>query len=237
MTYSEFIDNILNTRGRFACGDEYHERHHILPKCMNGTNDEENLIDLFAKEHFIAHQLLAKENPNNKKLIYAWWNMAHCGGREYQKRYECSPAEYEEARIRHSQMMSKAISGKNNPMYGKYGELNPMFDVHRYGEDNPFYGRHHTEETKIKISEAKRGKPQSIESNKKRSESERGAKNPRARKVIRLIDLKIYDCLDYAAEDNSMHRDTIWKRCKKHNGFMYYDEYLTQQNDLENNIC
>ena len=122
-------------------------------------------------------------------------------------------------------------------MYGRCGELNPMFDVHRYGEDNPFYGKHHTEETRKYLSDIKRGKKQSIESNIKRSESEKGDKNPRARKVIRLIDLKIYTCLDYAAQDNNMHRDTIWKRCKKHNGFMYYDEWLTQQNDLENNIC
>lgn len=39
-TYEEFINNILETRGRFACGDEYHERHHIVPKCMGGTNEE-----------------------------------------------------------------------------------------------------------------------------------------------------------------------------------------------------
>ena len=59
MCYQEFIQNILNTRGRFNCGDEYHERHHIIPRCLGGGNEEENLIDLFAKEHFIAHKLLA----------------------------------------------------------------------------------------------------------------------------------------------------------------------------------
>lgn len=59
MNYIEFINSILNTRGRFNCGDEYHERHHIVPKCKNGTNDDNNLIDLFAREHFIAHKLLA----------------------------------------------------------------------------------------------------------------------------------------------------------------------------------
>lgn len=36
MTYDEFIDNILKTRGRFACGDKYYERHHIVPKCCGG---------------------------------------------------------------------------------------------------------------------------------------------------------------------------------------------------------
>ena len=44
-TYEEFIQNILKTRGRFECGDEYHERHHIVPKCMGGTDEEDNLID------------------------------------------------------------------------------------------------------------------------------------------------------------------------------------------------
>lgn len=72
ITYAEFIQNILNTRGRFACGDEYHEQHHIVPRCMNGTNDEENLIDLYAREHYEAHRLLALENPENEKLVYAW---------------------------------------------------------------------------------------------------------------------------------------------------------------------
>lgn len=42
---------------------------------MGGTNDEENLIDLFAQEHFIAHRLLTEENPDNEKLVYAWWCM------------------------------------------------------------------------------------------------------------------------------------------------------------------
>ena len=53
-TYEEFIQNILDTRGRFACGDEYHERHHIVPRCMDGSNNRENLIDLYAREHFVA---------------------------------------------------------------------------------------------------------------------------------------------------------------------------------------
>ena len=82
MTYEEFINNILETRGRFACGDEYHERHHIVPKCMDGSNDEENLIDLFAREHFEAHRLLALENsdvrislrPNTQR----WHNHSRC---------------------------------------------------------------------------------------------------------------------------------------------------------------
>ena len=76
MTYQEFINNILQTRGRFACGDEYHERHHIIPRCKNGLDDDDNLIDLFAREHFIAHKLLAEENMGDDQLVHAYMLMA-----------------------------------------------------------------------------------------------------------------------------------------------------------------
>lgn len=72
ITYQEFINNILETRGRFGIPEqEYKERHHIIPRCMNGRDEEANLIDLYAREHFIAHKLLAIENSDNYQLIYA----------------------------------------------------------------------------------------------------------------------------------------------------------------------
>lgn len=284
MTYAEFIQNILDTRGRFACGDEYHERHHIKPKCMGGTNDEENLIDLFAREHFEAHRLLALENPNNNSLTYAWGCMSW-EKNEYQDRYKLSPEEYEEARIACAKAISenakkRLANPENNPMYGKHhteeskakmreaklgvfvgenspyygkhlseetrkkiseankgknaGENNPMYDIHRYGEDNPFYGKCHTQEAKDKISSYARNRPSEV--NIKISISLKGKftgdKNNNARKVIRLLDLKIYDCLNFAAEDNNMCRSSIYKRCKNHKDFMYYDEWLLEQNNL-----
>ena len=135
MTYEEFIDNILETRGRFACGDIYHERHHIVPKCMGGTNDEENLIDLFAKEHFIAHKLLYEENPKNDSLVYAYANMAFAKG-SANSRYQLTPEEYEEARIKMSQMLKERYKNKEN---------------------HPSYGTHISEERKKLIGEANRG--------------------------------------------------------------------------------
>lgn len=140
-TYEEFIQNILDTRGRFNCGDEYHECHHIVPRCLDGTDDEENLIDLFAKEHFEAHRLLALENPNNDGLVYAWHMMSVMNNNN-QRNYEITAEEYEEARIAHSKMCSLRMSGENNPMYGKTSAM---------------YGKHQSEETKRKLSEARKG--------------------------------------------------------------------------------
>lgn len=146
VTYNEFIQNILDTRGRFACGDEYHERHHIVPKCLGGTNDEDNLIDLFAREHFIAHKLLSQEHPDNNSLAYAYGCMAW-EKNTYQDRYELTPEEYEEARI----ACIRAIGANSKKRFAK-PENNPMYGIHRYGKDNPFYGKHHTEAAKQEMS-------------------------------------------------------------------------------------
>lgn len=173
LTYDEFIQNILDTRDRFGCGDEYHERHHIKPTCMGGTNDKDNLIDLFAKEHFIAHRLLALENPDNDKLTYAWHMMAVVKDKN-QDRYELTPEEYEEVKIACAKMQSETRKGKNHPNYGKHmseetkeklriANTNPSEETRRkmgetkkkifLGEGNPFYGKKHSDETKNKISD------------------------------------------------------------------------------------
>ena len=40
--------------------DGYTERHHIIPRCLGGTDDSDNLVVLTAREHFICHRLLTK---------------------------------------------------------------------------------------------------------------------------------------------------------------------------------
>ena len=151
LTYKQFIDNILQTRGRFNCGEEYHERHHILPKCMGGTNDEENLIDLFAREHYIAHKLLALENPSEDGLITAWYLMCHFRNK-FENRFIPSAEEYEEARKAYAEIMSKRMTGENNPMFGRTGELNPMFGI------SP------SQETREKLSRSLYGRFRGVES-------------------------------------------------------------------------
>jgi hypothetical protein len=49
----------------------YYETHHILPRCLGGTDDVSNLIKLTAREHLFAHILLMKIYPDNVGLSYA----------------------------------------------------------------------------------------------------------------------------------------------------------------------
>lgn len=49
----------------------YYEKHHVLPRCLGGTNAKENLVLLTPEEHFVAHLLLAKIYPTEKGLVCA----------------------------------------------------------------------------------------------------------------------------------------------------------------------
>lgn len=97
---------------------------------MGGTNDKDNLIDLYAREHFEAHRLLAEENPENQKLVLAFWMMCNTSN-DLQDRYICTPEEYEKARIMALEIrrgeyweeirekISKSMTGEKNPNYKK----------------------------------------------------------------------------------------------------------------------
>jgi hypothetical protein len=50
---------------------EYKESHHIVPRCMRGTDNPTNLVDLTPEEHYICHLLLVKINPGHIGLVRA----------------------------------------------------------------------------------------------------------------------------------------------------------------------
>lgn len=57
------------------------ETHHIVPRCMGGTDEESNLVVLTLKEHFIAHMILTKIYPDNDKIITAFQIMSKRTGK------------------------------------------------------------------------------------------------------------------------------------------------------------
>lgn len=159
ITYQEFINNVLATRGRHACGDEYHERHHIIPKCMGGANDEDNLIDLYAREHFIAHKLLAQENPSNNALVFAWTCMSFPKNELQKDRYELTPEEYEEARKAISKAMTgRVVSEETKRKLSENKKGKPLSDKAIKRSVEVHQGVSFTEEHKKKISEALKGR-------------------------------------------------------------------------------
>lgn len=65
----------------------YFEIHHILPKCLGGNDEDNNLVMFTAREHYIAHLILAKQFPDIEGLTYAAFMMSgqNKGSRHYSK--------------------------------------------------------------------------------------------------------------------------------------------------------
>lgn len=73
MDYQKIYDNLILSRGEQPLRqDEYYENHHIIPKCLGGSDDKQNLIYLTYREHFIAHWLLVKIHKTHSGINYAF---------------------------------------------------------------------------------------------------------------------------------------------------------------------
>lgn len=111
----------------------YKERHHIVPKSEGGSDDADNVVNLTAREHYIAHLLLAKIYDDKKMhsaVIYMQTN--HNKNRVFKfnsRLYEKMREEYR-----------KKISGKNHWNYGK-----PAWNSGKHGI--------YSDETRRKISD------------------------------------------------------------------------------------
>lgn len=106
--------NKLVTRAKSRSISGYKETHHILPRSMGGTDEPQNLVELTAREHFIAHLLLLKIYPNNYSLIKAV-NMMCMGHKQHRSMNRM----YGWLREKFSNEMSRSQSGFGNSQYGK----------------------------------------------------------------------------------------------------------------------
>jgi len=126
MNYQRIYDAIIE-RGKNRTLTGYQESHHIVPRCLNGTDDKDNLVSLTPEEHYLCHLLLVKIYPNNIKLVKAAMFMVSSNNnvKRNNKAYGWLKRQY-----------SDYMRGPNNPQ-----KLNP-----RKGE------RHHTYNRKIEFN-------------------------------------------------------------------------------------
>jgi hypothetical protein len=163
MKYIKIYNKIVEHRLSNPPVNSYTEKHHIIPRCLNGTNNPDNLVKVTSKEHYILHHLLVKIYPDNTGIVRAF--------KMLRNRLNISRNSNPYSCIRKCE-----YSSENNPMYGKTGENNPMYG--KTGENHPFYGKTHSEETKRKISKYRIGKTFSEEHKQKISLALTGENHP-----------------------------------------------------------
>lgn len=117
MNYAKIYERIIE---RALCRNivGYTEKHHIVPRCLGGTNDKDNLVLLTAKEHFICHLLLTKMylygSNEYYKMCHAFLMMLVYG--KSHQRYITS-RKYEYLKKEASGLMSRLQSGNGNSQY------------------------------------------------------------------------------------------------------------------------
>jgi hypothetical protein len=146
----------------------YVERHHVLPKCMGGTNACNNIVLLTAEEHYVAHQVLVKMYPDVPGLATAAVRMAkQCTGNKA----------YAWLRKRHAARVSEWSRGNTF----NAGRVRPESERQKISQSTK--GRVKSAETKDRMSAAQRGNknalglkrgPPSAEHRKKNGDARRG---------------------------------------------------------------
>ena len=116
MQYQKHYDLLMSKALIRTAKVENLEKHHILPKSLGGSNEQNNLVYLTMREHFVAHKLLTKMFSHNsmelKKMIYAFWWM--CKTRNNIKN-RVSSYDYEYARklfVEHAPSRNQEIKDK-----------------------------------------------------------------------------------------------------------------------------
>ena len=140
MDYQKIYYNLIK---REITREGYVEKHHILPRCLGGLDNKENLVNLYPEEHYLAHLLLCKIHPGNQKLLYAAMNMTTGSminnGKRNNKAYGWLRRQYAES-----------MSGDNNP-----ARRNPNLQKEAAKKR---VGQKRTEETKTRMSAAQKGR-------------------------------------------------------------------------------
>ncbi len=186
--YNKIISNALEQE-RTKGSEIYYENHHIIPTSIGGGDEPSNLILLTPEEHYICHSLLLDftSGTDRDSMLYAWncINGMTKSGKDVDGENVIGSKRYGELKREFAKEASIRFSGENNPRYGK-----------NKGEDNGMFGKTHSQETKNKLSEKKKGFQHTTKSKDKMSEQRKGTNNPRFKQI------NVYD-----NDDNLMYEN------------------------------
>jgi len=184
MNYIKIYNNIIQNRleNRYNRYNGYTEKHHIIPRSLGGNDNEENIVHLSAREHFLCHWLLIKIHPTGDKhykLVMAFMMMALSS----QKQRRITSRAFESYRLSHSESISFFQKGEKNSQFGtiwisntttneskkiKKDQIIPL-GWEKGRKINKLKGKTFSKEHKEKISSSMKGKVLSDEHKRKLS--------------------------------------------------------------------
>lgn len=204
MNHQAVYDALIQSRQANASPGEYHEKHHIVPRSLGGSDAPENIVRLTPREHYLAHWLLAKIHGGKMWMALTAMSMKNGNTR---KRADLSSSVYAEAKEKAYRHKSESMAGRGNHFYGRRhtqqsrdlisvarvgsrigdkerqrlsaawaGDKNPRYGKGHAieGSKNPFYGKRHSAESIEKMRRAAQGRKVSPRLGKQHSEATKG---------------------------------------------------------------
>lgn len=151
--YTIVYNNIINrAKARVLVG--YGEFHHIIPKCLGGKDDKENIVRLTAREHFICHRLLVKMVEG--KAVFQMMKAVHIMTMQNksQIRHRVTSRIFEKIKIDAAKAISILTKGK--PKHSE--ETKKKMSINAKGKVSQFKGKTHSESSRKLLAES-RSKP------------------------------------------------------------------------------
>jgi hypothetical protein len=142
MNYSRIYDQLIERGVSRGTPKGYYERHHIIPRSMGGSDDATNLVNLTAREHFLAHICLGKIHGGTM-----WFAITMMKGNQQHSSFTCNSKLYEIAKREHAMVVSIAKKGSTHSKKTKSAISIKL------------KGRILSEKHKASISSAAKGKP------------------------------------------------------------------------------
>lgn len=170
MDYQRHYNSLMD-RAKDRNLDCYKELHHIIPRCMGGSDDKNNLVYLTAAEHFVAHQLLLKMNPSNHGLAKACRLMTASSNGQIRNNKEFEWIKRKNAEL-HTGMTGKTHSNETRLKMSLASKGKPKSAEHKAAISKTLKGKNYiTSVGRQKIRDTHLGRIDSEETRQKRSQS------------------------------------------------------------------
>lgn len=159
--YTKWYNNLIKFKKiRIPDANIRYEVHHVIPRCMGGMNQKENLVKLTPREHYVAHLLLTKMcicDTHQRKMKFSLQKMMGNSSNWSSAQYEIARKKNLEALIgrkftdEHRRKLSESNAGVKRSEYTK-SKISDNAKL-RTQDKNPFYGKSHSNETKSILRE------------------------------------------------------------------------------------
>lgn len=146
--YTKWYFSIVE-KAKLRTSTEDTEKHHIIPRSLDGSNSITNLVNLTFKEHFICHLLLTKmvSGKNRMKMCYALKFMSASSNKQ-QQRYKLNSNSYKIVK-------NRFVEARKNSIHTE--EARSKISNSMKGNSNKL-GKYNSVSTNLKIREAVKGR-------------------------------------------------------------------------------